>query len=198
MASRYFLPPMSGHPIATRISRRRMLVASGAAVSAPFAFYACGSEDELEARSEANDPDLLNAVLAQQLAVEEVARSFTKGREPTTAVGSAAQTLAATRKKSISQLEAFIAEREGEPTADPAETVAAESPPEALARQLEASIEASLGVIGDLSSATYRQAVHRYITEDAAALAAMRSVLGEDVVPDAFVFGPASTEDGDG
>jgi len=187
---------MSGRAHATRITRRRMVVATGAAVGAPLALAACGTPDELEERSEANDPDLLNSVLAQQLAVEEAASAFNKSVEPTARV--AAKSLAATRKESISQLESFITERDGEPTDEPAEAVEAESPPEALARQLEASIEASLEAIGDLSSASYRQAVHRYITEDAAALAAMRSALGEEVVPDAFVFGPAGSQEDDG
>mgnify|MGYP000368440703 CR=1 FL=1 len=59
-----------------------------------------------------------------------------------------------------------------------------------MARQLEASIAGTLAVIGDLS-AERRQPVARAIFEDAAVLAALRSELGEDVAPDAFVFGPA-------
>jgi len=184
---------MSGR-LHNRITRRRMVVATGAAVGAPLALAACGSEDELEARSEANDPDLLNAVLAEHLAVRELAAEPALAK----AAGPAVGTLVKARLESIGQLTSFIEERDGTRTSDPAELEEAESQVEALARQLEASIEASLDAIGGLSSAAYRQAVHRFITEDAAALAAVRSVLGEEVVPDAFVFGPAESSEESG
>ncbi|HYH60888.1 MAG TPA: hypothetical protein VD766_03385, partial [Solirubrobacterales bacterium] len=128
-------------------------------------------------------------------AVQEAASQMGPAPKPSRAAG---KSLLAAREESISQLESYITERDGEPTDEPAESVQAESPTEALARQLEASIEASLAAIGDLSSPAYRQAVHRYITEDAAALAAMRSVLGEEIVPDAFVMGPAATQEDGG
>src|SRR5688500_11488604 len=108
---------MSGRPHATRITRRRLVVATGAAAGAPLALAACGTPDELEERSEGNDPDLLNSVLAQQLATEEAASAFNKSADP--AARAAAKSLAATRKESISQIESFITERDGEPTDEP-------------------------------------------------------------------------------
>ena len=182
---------------AARISRRRMLAASGAAVGAPALLAACGqtaeSEDE---RSEEDDPELLNAILEQHLAVEKAAADLdlteVLGPEDTDALVKA-------RKDSIAQLEAFIAERDGEAVTEPAKASEAESQAEGLALQLEDSIEASLTSIADLSSPAYRQAVHRFTTEDAAALAALRAQLGGEIAPDAFVFGaPAGDEESSG
>jgi hypothetical protein len=178
--------------MSARISRRRMLAASSAAVAAPAFLAACGqSSDADDDRSEENDPDLLNAILEQQLAVEKLAKAAKGGPLP-----DVTSELASQRKNSISELESFISERDGDATTTPADAEQGESPTEALILQLEASIAASLDSIGDLSSSAYRQAVHRYITEDAAALAALRSETGDEVAPDAFVFGAsASGED---
>jgi len=169
-----------------------MLAASSAAVAAPAFLAACGqSSDADDDRSEENDPDLLNSILEQQLAVEKLAKAAKDGPLP-----DVTSELASQRKDSISELESFISERDGEATTTPADAEQAESPTEALILQLEGSIAASLDSIGDLSSSAYRQAVHRYITEDAAALAALRSETGDEVAPDAFVFGaPAAGED---
>ncbi len=178
---------------ADRMTRRRMLGASGVAIGSPLLLSACGTTSEEEARSEANDPDLLNAVLAQHLAVLDASSALGDAPEP---ARQAADVLTTAREDSTGELEAFVSEREGEATTEPAEAASAESPTEGLALQLEDSIEASLEAIGDLSSPAYRQAVHRFITEDAAALAALRSVTGEEIAPDAFVFGaPTSTEE---
>jgi len=171
-----------------------MVAASSATVGAPLVLAACGGADELEERSGANDPDLLNAILAQHLAVEEAAGQINDTVEPAV---SAAAGLIRVRTDSIALLEGFIAEQDATATTEPTELTEAESPPEGLALQLQDSIDTSLEAIGSLSAAAYRQAVHHFITEDAAALAAVRSVLGGEIVPDAFVFGaPATQEDG--
>lgn len=176
---------MSGTAKAPQFSRRHMLASSGAAVAAPLALAACGST-EADDRSAGNDPDLLNSVLAQQLAVLAALKSASGNATPLADVVSS---LTSAREDSTSELESFVKERNGTPTTDAAETASGESPAEALVVQLQDSIEASLAAIGDLSSATYRQAIHRSITEDAAALAAFRSQTGDEVAPDSFVFG---------
>jgi hypothetical protein len=169
---------------------RRQVIATSAAAGAPLVLAACGqASDPDDDRSEEEDPALLNAILEQHLGVEHFAITMDS-------VGGVVPTLRQARKDSISQLRGFITERDGEAASDPAEEPIAESAVEVLILQLEASIEASLASIGELSSPAYRQAVHRYITEDAAALAALRSETGDEVAPDSFVFGaPASTED---
>lgn len=164
-----------------------MIAASGAALAAPALLAACGETEADDDRSEANDPDLLNPVLAQHLAVASLTEFAKDGALPDVATELAAQ-----RKESIAQLEKFISDRDGEAESRPAQTAEAESATEALSLQLEESIATALESIGDLSSPTYRQAVHRFITEDAAALAALRDTLGGEVAPDAYVFGAAS------
>ena len=170
-----------------------MLAASGAAVGAPLVLAACGqgtdSEDE---RSEDDDPDLLNTILEQHLAVESAAKAAADGPLP-----EVTKELESQRKESISQLEAYISERDGEATTTAVDAAEAENATEALVLQLEDSITASLDSIGDLSSPAYRQAVHRFITEDAIAVAALRSETGGEVAPDAFVFGAPASSEGD-
>lgn len=168
-----------------------MIAASGAAVSAPVFLAACGGSVADDDRSEEDDPDLLNAILEQHLAVLDATKAAGDGPLP-----DVVDELASARKDSTSQLESLIAERDGEATTEAAEAAQAESATEALLLQLEDSIEASLASIGELSSPTYRQTVHRFITEDAAAVAALRSEVGGDVAPDAFVFGSPATAEG--
>ena len=169
------------------------MIASSAAVSAPLVLAACGgSTDPDDDRSEDADPELLNAILEQHLAVEDAAKAAEDGPLP-----EVTQELATQRKDSVSKLQSFVAERDGDATTDAADVAQAESPTEALILQLEQSIEASLASIGELSSPAYRQTVHRYVTEDAAALGALRSETGEEVAPDAFVFGAPATEGDD-
>ncbi|MDX6586253.1 MAG: hypothetical protein QOI31_726 [Solirubrobacterales bacterium] len=177
--------------LAHRFTRRQM-IATSAAVSAPLVLAACGkAADPDDDRSEDADPDLLNAILAQHLAVLDAAEAAGDGPLP-----DVTQELATQRKDSTAKLESFISERDGDATTDAAEAAKAESPTEALILQLEDSIEVSLNSIGELSSPAYRQAVHRFVTEDAAALAALRSETGEEVAPDSFVFGaPVSKGD---
>jgi len=182
---------VTGRPDLSRFNRRRLLAASGAtlATGAPALLAACGSEDEDEASPE-QEVELLNEVLAVHLAVLEAAQQAEGSDGPLAAVVAA---LVTRREDSIGLLEAFVAEAEGEPTDEPAEAAQGESPAEALAVQLEDSIATALAAIGEISAAGYRQAIHRGVTEDAAALAALRSVVGGEVAPDAFVFGPPSS-----
>jgi hypothetical protein len=180
---------MSGTAKAPRMTRRRMLAGSGAAVASPLVLAACGTTEE-DDRSAENDPDLLNSVLAQQLAVLEALKASGGKASPLPDVVS---DLTSLREDSVAQLESFVEEQDGTPIDQPAEAAKGESPADALVLQLEDSIEASLAAIGDVSSPAYRQAIHRSITEDAAALAAFRSATGEEIAPDSFVFGAPAT-----
>lgn len=180
-----------------RLSRRRLLAASGAAlaVGAPAALAACGTaEDEDEDVSPEREAELLNVVLAQQLAVVE-ALDQASSSAPNELRGSVVR-LHRTRQQSSSGLEKTISDLGGTPTDQPAESASqAESAVEGLGDQLEASIAATLDAIGELLPNT-RQPVHRAIAEDAAVLAAIRDTLGEEPAPDAFVMGPpAMTEE---
>ena len=162
-----------------------MLVASGATL-APVVLAACGTEED-EDVSPAREAELLNSVLAQQLAVIDATRSaLSAGRQLVFRIQRA-------RMDSTRALEAAISDLGGTPTTEPAELVGGESAAEGLARQLETSIAASLDAIGELSP-EQREPVHTAIVEDAGVLAEVRVVLGEDPAPDAFVMGPPAEE----
>ena len=170
-----------------------MLAASGAtlAAGAPVALAACGTEEDEDVSPE-REAELLNVVLAQQLAVLEAARTLNPA-DATAGLGGAIDELVRQRGDSTQALDAAITDLSGTPVTDPAELVGAESAVEGLARQLEASIAASLDAIGELSP-EQREPVHTAIVEDAGALAELRVVLGEDPAPDAFVMGPPAEE----
>lgn len=180
-----------------RLTRRRLLVASGAglAAAAPAVLAACGTAEDDEG-SPARDAEILNEVLAAQLAVLDGLGSATTG-----APGSVEPSLARlerSRRESTTELERFIADAGGKPTAEAAQAEPTESSVEGVARRLEAAIAAAIEGIGEISDVEAREAVLGYVTEDAAALAAVRSVLGEEVAPDAFVFGaPVDEEQGE-
>ena len=168
-----------------------MLAASGAtlAAGAPVALAACGTEED-EDVSPAREAELLNVVLAQQLAVIEATRSAASGKP---GGNQAVLNIQKARLDSTGALEGAITDLGGTPVTEPVELVGAESAVEGLARQLETSIAASLDAIGELSP-EQREPVHAAIVEDAAALAELRVVLGEDPAPDAFVMGPPSEQ----
>ena len=182
---------MTVQPIASPLSRRRALALSGAALAAGSSavLAACGAATADEEASSEEQVAALDEVHAQQLAVLDAARAATKGApEQASAAIVALRNL---RDRSSQALEATIDDLGGSTTQEPADQAAqAESAVEGLAVQLEASIAATLSVIGDLA-ADQRQAVQRAITEDAATLAVLRAALGEDPAPDAFVLGPA-------
>jgi hypothetical protein len=182
-------------PFGLRLTRRRLLATSGATVAAgtSVAFAACGdTEEETEDVTPARQAELLNAILAQQLAVEE-ACEVALGNAPDELQG-LISSLRDERRKSIDDLDSTITDLDGTPITDGVGLAGGESPTEGLARQLETSIAATLQAIGELPPES-RQPIQQAITDDAAVLAGIRSVLGEEVAPDAFVMGPPSQED---
>ena len=175
-----------------------MLAVSGAtlAAGAPVVLAACGTTDEDEEVTPEREAELLNAVLAQQLAVLETAPAVrNQGRgDPVDELDKSVLDLERARKRSAEALEVQIEELGGEPATEAAARVTnVERAVEGLARQLEEAIAASLDAIGELSP-EQRQPVHVAIVEDSAVLAELRLVLGEDPAPDAFVMGPPAEE----
>ena len=182
-------------PVGLRLTRRQLLAASGAtlAAGAPAVLAACGSADEDDDVTPAEEAELLNAVLEQQRGVQDALARAVGGNVPTE-LEEPLQQLVDLREQSTQDLERTIADLDAEPVGEAVALAGAESPAEGVARQLEVSIAASLEAIGELAPER-RVPVHRAITEDAAALAAIRSVLGEEVAPDAFVMGPPSSSE---
>lgn len=170
-----------------------MLAASGVtlAAGAPVVLAACGTEED-EDVSPAREAELLNVVLAQQLAVTDALAEALRGSPPE-ALRRPLGELNDMREQSAQDLESAIGDLGGEAVDTGVELVGAESAVEGLARQLETSIAASLDAIGELSP-EQREPVHTAIVEDAGALAELRVVLGEDPAPDAFVMGPPAEE----
>ncbi len=182
---------MSDFPTPNPITRRRLLVASSAtlAAGAPLALAACERSDDDDVSSPAREAQLLDEVLAGQLAVlAAIEPTANSAPQPAATI---LPELEALRRDSVAALGAYITELDEVPTDEPAALVTAESPTEGAARQVEESIAVALAAIGELTSDPYRVAVHRAISEDAAALAVLRDVLGEDASPDAFVMGPS-------
>ncbi len=174
-----------------RLSRRRLLAASGAtlAAGAPAALAACGTAtDDDDDVSPEREAELLNEVLAQQLGVQD-ALGLALGANAPQELREPLGQLIDLREESGLELEKVIRELGGEPVDAGVEPIGGESPVEGVARQLETSIAASTEAIRELP-ADSRQSIHRAITEDAAVLAAIRSTLGEEPAPDAFVMGP--------
>ncbi len=176
------------------LSRRRLLAASGAtlAAGAPAVLAACGSSDEDEDVTPAEEAELLNAVLAQQLAVASAAGEASKASPGE--VRQSIKLFARDRDSSAQALAVEVGDLGGTPTEEAVDLIGAESAVEGLARQLETSIAASLAAIGELAPER-RAPVHQAIVEDAALLAAIRSVLGEEIAPDSFVMGPPSSSE---
>lgn len=177
------------------MSRRRLLAASGATLAAgsPVALAACGATEEDEEVSPDREAELLNAVLAQQLAVFEAVEAAL--RSAPSSVREAIFLAREGRRDSIEELEATISELGATPASQPAASASqAESAVEGLGDQLEVAIAATVAAIGELSPER-REAVYRAITEDAATLAAIRDTLGEEIAPDAFVLGPPGAEE---
>ncbi len=173
---------MYDHPI----SRRHLLAVSGAG-SAALALSACGAAatgdpEETEPEREA---EVLGEVLAAQLAVVEAGR-LAIGNAPE-GLDSAIESLSDARKASAEDLGAAVTKLGGSPSDAPADNVAAESPVEALAGQLDAAIATSLDAIAEITTDAYRQLVHRGVTEDAAYRALIADTLGEEPAAEAFV-----------
>ena len=170
-----------------------MLAASGAtlAVGAPAALAACGDAEDDEDVSSEREAELLNQVLAEQLAVVEAADAASSNAPGE--IRPVIDRLNTMRQQSARALENTIGDLDASP-AEAADLVGAESPTEGLARQLEQSIAVSLEAIGEVTPET-RLPVHRAIVEDAAALAAIRNTLGEEIAPDAFVLGAPAGEE---
>jgi hypothetical protein len=108
-----------------------MLAVSGAtlAAGAPVALAACGAEEDEDVSPE-REAELLNVVLAQQLAVLEAARALNPA-DATEELGGTIDDLARARGDSTQALDAAVTDLGGTPVSEPAELVGAESAVEA-------------------------------------------------------------------
>jgi hypothetical protein len=169
------------------ITRRRLLASSTAGLAGTGAIAvlsACGSEEE-EPSAE-RDVELLNEALEAQAIVAELYR--TAGG----LAGPDAEAIATFRKEAETQLDRLSDSIEGA-GGTPSEAVGdapeAESPLEALSLALDDAIAAYRDAVGELSTSELRATVLELDAADAAQLAAVRGLMGEEQAPVAFVTG---------
>jgi hypothetical protein len=182
------------------ITRRRLVTTSGAGLAAGGAaalISACGG-DGREAPSAQRDAELLQRPLAAEATLSALYRRAQ--RQPLDPpVGEAMEafgTQASGHERQLARQIEAAGGTPGDPDTDPP---AAESVVEAIRIALDDAIAAAHGIVGDLSSPPARRTVYEVMTADAAQLAAVRGVLGEEQVPTSFVTGgpqpPLSTEE---
>lgn len=154
-------------PPRTLVSRRRLAV-SATAGAAALILAACGVEESDD--PEADDANLLNQILATELALVEVA------------TGSAA----VQAKQNVTDLESAI-EQLGVP---PIETPAGDA---SSADDAEgAALDAGLGAVGGLTRGDLRKLVYGIVIGHATQIAAVNAAAGEPIAPAAFVLGSSS------
>jgi hypothetical protein len=169
------------------ITRRRLLATSGAGLAGTGAvtlLAACGTDEE-EPSAE-RDVELLNTALEAELAVADLYRSppslSMEGAEAATSFGAEA-------KRQVQQLTEAIEAAGGTPSESAQEVPQAESVIEAGALALNSAIAAYHSAAGALSTPELNRMVIEFVTANAAEVAALRGVLGEDQAPQAFLTG---------
>lgn len=168
--------------------RRAFLALSGAglAAGAGGALSACGSDEE-EPSAE-RDVELLNAALAAESNLAS-AYENARGQELESDADDAVAAFAQRAGGQVRRLRTAISDAGG------TQTEAATSPPEgesaleAVAAAASAAVTAYRSAVGRLSTPELRRTVLELMAADAAQLAVVRGLLGEEQVPHAFVTG---------
>jgi hypothetical protein len=180
------------------ITRRRLFAASGAGLAgagAITALSACGSEEE-EPSAE-RDVELLNAALAAEATVAGMYEDLpaTAGPDERNDVSDLvvdAEVFDAFAEQAAAQVERLtraIEDAGGTPSEGNGSPPEAESAVEALTLALNPAIAAYHEAAGDLSTSELNRLVLELMVADAAQLAALRGILGEQQAPEPFVTG---------
>ena len=172
------------------ITRRHLLPRSGAGLAAAGAatvLSACGGDGRPE-RSSERDGELLQEALTAE-ATLSAAYETASDQQLGGRVAAAVAAFGDQSREHIALLSAGIEDAGGSPDEQPGEPAAAESAVEAVRAAIEASIAAGHLAVGGLESIDARRTVYRVMIADAAQLAAVRGILGEQQVPVAFVTG---------
>lgn len=145
---------------------------------------ACGAAEEDE-RSPEHDVELLNEVLAGQLALRDMVRSLPAGAGP---LALAVDELIGAVHGDIKSLKGAIGDLDGTPTDVPATRSGHyESGVEGLRDRLDRAVADAVAAVADLSTGELIATVYGIAFGDAAYATVMRDTLGEDPAPDAFV-----------
>jgi hypothetical protein len=171
------------------ITRRRLIAASGAGLAAggAAALSGCGG-DPGEDPSPQRDVELLQRALEAQAAVNDL-YGLAGEQQLDEPVAEAMRQFEQQSSRHARQLARRIEEAGGTPADPDASPPVAESVVEAIGIALEEAVAAGHRIVGTLSSPEARRTVYRMMSADAAQLAVVRGVLGEDQVPVAFVTG---------
>lgn len=172
------------------ITRRRLITTSSAGLTAAgtaVALGACGTDGREEPSAE-RDVELLARPLAAAATLRSLYETATEqALEPE--VEDAARAFGEQAGEHVSVLSEAIEEAGGTPADPDPDPPAAESAVEAIRIALEGAIAAGHAVVGELASESAQRSVYEVLIGDAAQLAAIRGVLGEQQVPEAFVTG---------
>jgi hypothetical protein len=169
------------------ITRRRLLAASGAGLAgggAIAALSACG--DSVEEPSAERDVELLNAALAAEATV---AGMYEDLRAPAGPGAEALDVFAEQAAAQVERLTRAIEDAGGTPSEENGSPPEAESAVEALTLALNPAIAAYHEAAGGLSTPELNRLVLELMAADAAQLAALRGILGEEQAPEPFVTG---------
>ena len=169
------------------ITRRRLFAISGAGLAgggAAAVLSACGTE--LEEPSAGRDVELLNAALAAEATVAGMYEDLPATAGPDAEAFDAFAEQAATQ---VERLTTAIEDAGGTPSEGNGSPPEAESVVEALTLALNPAIAAYHEAAGALSTPELNRLVLELMAADAAQLAALRGILGEDQAPEPFVTG---------
>jgi len=172
------------------ITRRRLIATAGGGVAAAGAgtvLAACGGDGRPERTAE-RDAGLLQAALTAEATLSGVYDLATE-QALAPQVAAAVTAFGEQSREHVALLSSQIEEAGGAADDSAGPLPAGESVVEAIRVGIEESIAASHDVVGELSTIEARHAVYRVMVADAAQLAAIRGVLGEQQVPVAFVTG---------
>ena len=166
---------------------RRHLITASAAGGAAAALAACGGDDSPEPSAE-RDTELLQQALDAQATLLGVTR-FAETQRLAGRIGAAVALFAEQAADHVDEISTLIEDAGGEALVEESEAPDAESAVEAIAIALEDAVAAGHDIVADLSTVDSRRTIYAVIADDAAQLAAVRGVLGEDQAPVAFVTG---------
>lgn len=168
------------------VSRRGLLAASGASLSA-LALAACGAAREEEEPSPEADAELLNELLAEEELLNGVYRNAPRMQG---AERKMIDRFAFAAAENVLTLRQAVSERGGEP-AGPAEGMVGGTGLLPLITAENRALAAGIGAIGGLSEGPAKQLVQAIVTGHAARVAVLRSVEEGSPSPEAFVMGEA-------
>ena len=166
--------------------RRRSLLAAGGGGIAAAALAACGTEAEEPSRE--RDAELLSAAVAAE---GTLAETYGFAADTTTGSGEAAvRAFARASERRHGELSDLLDQQGGSADeVEPSPPTGAESGVGAAIVALESTIAVYRQAAGLLSEPGQRRTAMAFLGEDAAELAVMRGLRGEDEAPEPFVTG---------